>query len=508
MNEPPDPGGTIPPAMNFVTIECDESGMDTDNSLNSVRSSRKRSHCHKICKQCNKKKRKNVGNQKDIGCLCRDEVNKNIISYDATQTTLNPLSTEISATNTSQVSTIGRRLYTHFDASPFTIHVQRVQSTENDGTTLHPITLGRILKQNKINNINNGSIKRIGRNRISISFSNYIDANHFLNNKLLPENKLKAFIPSFSITRVGIVRGIPADWSPEEIMENITTPIGCGNIIKVRRINYKVIVEGSPVWKPTQSVVISFDGQVLPKKIFICFTALPVDLYIFPTIQCYNCCRFGHTKTQCRSQPRCYRCGGGHSGESCRVDDDCVQCCLCSGSHAANSKICPELKRQKDIKLCMAQNCVSYAEASKLYPAVSKTFAEVLQSPKNPRVSTDLPVLSENSTSYKKMVFLKPRTPTKVSKGYDKEGHKNLMQEFALPTPADGCALTQLNTINESQGPLISETIELLQTLAQSSPYLPSNAAHLFEIISQSIPFNNGYKDNPVELPECNKQQK
>lgn len=31
MNEPPDPGGTIPPAINIVTIECDEPGMDTDN---------------------------------------------------------------------------------------------------------------------------------------------------------------------------------------------------------------------------------------------------------------------------------------------------------------------------------------------------------------------------------------------------------------------------------------------------------------------------------------------
>lgn len=508
MNEPPDPGGTIPPAINFVTIECDESGMDTDNSVNSIKSSsRKRSHCHKICKQCNKKKRKNLGNQKDKGCSCMEEIHTNTNLNNATQATLNPLSTETSQNNTSQSSMISRRLYNHFDSSPFTVHVQRVHSTENDGTTLHPITLGRILKQNKINNINNGSIKRIGRNRISMSFSNYVDANQFLNNKLLSENKLKAFIPSFSITRVGIVRGIPADWSPEEIMENITTPIGCGNIIKVRRINYKVIVEGSPVWKPTQSVVISFDGQVLPKRIFICFTALPVDLYIFPTIQCYNCCRFGHTKTQCRSQPRCYRCGGGHSGESCRVDDDCVQCCLCSGSHAANSKICPEFKRQKDIKLYMAQNCVSYAEACKLYPAVTKTFAEVLLSPNIQTAPTVLPGLSKNNASYKKTVFLKPRTPTTVNKGYDKERHKKLIQEFALPTPVDGCALAQLNTINESQGPLISETIKLLQTLAQSSPYLPSNAAHLFEIISQSIPFKHGY-NNPMELPECNKQQK
>lgn len=523
MNEPPDPGGTVPTATNFVTIECYESGMDTDTSTHSLNkiSSRKRNHSHKICKHCNKKKRKNIGGQKDIGCSCMEEIvnvtdlNKPITS--ASNGLFNPAPNS-SQTSSSLSSPVGRRLYNNLDVAPYTVHVQRILSTENDGATLHPITLGKILKQNKINNINNGGIKRLGRNRISISFSNYVDANDFLNNNLLSVNKLKAFIPSFSITRVGIVRGVPTEWSPEEIIENISTPIGCGNILKVRRINYKVMVEGAPIWKPTQSVVLHFDGQILPKRIYICYNALPVDLYIFPTIQCYNCCRFGHTKTQCRSKSRCFRCGEGHSGETCKVDDDCVQCCLCSGAHMANSKLCPELKRQKDIKLYMAQNCVSYAEASKLHPPVSKSFAEILLSPNTNHISRDLPISSNarnlssptnNIKTYKKSVFLKPRTPTKVGKGYDKFGHNNILNDYSVPSPPNGCALLQKENINttESQGPLISETIELLQTLAQSSYYLPPNAAALVDLISQSIPVNNGLQHNPVELPKRSKQQ-
>ncbi|XP_049870298.1 von Willebrand factor D and EGF domain-containing protein-like [Pectinophora gossypiella] len=45
-------------------------------------------------------------------------------------------------------------------------------------------------------------------------------------------NRFKAFIPTFNVTRMGLVRGVPSDWSLEEVKENISTPIGCGNILK------------------------------------------------------------------------------------------------------------------------------------------------------------------------------------------------------------------------------------------------------------------------------------
>lgn len=506
MNEPPDPGGTAPLPTNFVTIECDESGMDTDHSVNSLSKSRKRNHCQKICKHCNKKKRKHIGSQRDIGCLCRDD--KAVVDLE-NRPPSSIVHTEIPQINSStQINETNRRLYNHIDASPYLIHIQRIQSTQNDGTSLHPMTVGKLLKQNKITNITNGSIKRIGRNKIALSFNSHTSANDFLNNKILNENHLKAFIPSFTITRVGIVRGIPTEWTPDEIIENISTPIGCGAILKVRRLNYKVMVEGSPVWKPTQSVVIYFDGQILPKRIYICFNSLPVDLYIFPTIQCYNCCRYGHTKMQCRSKPRCYRCGQEHNGESCKVDDDCIQCCLCSGSHIATNRICPEFKRQKDIKVYMAQNCVSYSEALKLHPPASKSYADALLSSQPKYIeNSKLPMSSSNSNSYKKTVFLKPRTPTKIGKGYNKIDHDKIISDFTIPTPSDGCALQHTNVnknTTELQNPLISDIIELLQTLARSSPYLPSNAAPLVEIISKSIPINNGYtqaQHNTVELP-------
>ncbi|KAI8442258.1 hypothetical protein MSG28_005828 [Choristoneura fumiferana] len=191
---------------------------------------------------------------------------------------------------------VGRLMYQKSDVAPFNVHVQRMQTSENDNVSLHPVVFGKFLRKNNVSQIVNGSLKRIGRNRVTISFSDFQAANNFLTNPALSASNYKTFIPTFSVTRLGIVRGVPSEWSEEEILENISVPIGCGPILKVRRLKRKVIESGVNELKPTESVVLTFDGQVLPKRIFMCYAALPVDLYIYPTIQCYNCCRFGHVR--------------------------------------------------------------------------------------------------------------------------------------------------------------------------------------------------------------------
>ncbi|KAA5660444.1 hypothetical protein F3G64_34280, partial [Pseudomonas aeruginosa] len=133
-------------------------------------------------------------------------------------------------------------------------------------------------------------------------------------------------------------RNIPTEWSEEEIINNISVPLGCGKILKIRRLRRKITVNDNKTFIDTESVVITFDGQVLPKRVYMCFTSLPVDLYIYPTVQCFNCRRFGHVRAQCRSKPRCFKCGQDHTGDSCNVEEENVSCCLCNGLHFAINK--------------------------------------------------------------------------------------------------------------------------------------------------------------------------
>lgn len=502
MNEPPDPGGFIPPVASYVTIS-NESGMDTDASTTTRSLKRGRRH---ICKHCNKRRRKqNSSELRPNDCNCND-----LGHVESNQ----PINTELKAqriVNTESIlpvstpTPVGRNVYEKTDTAPYIVHVQKILTSPDDASSMHPITFGKFLKRYSFENIINGSVKKIGRNKISLAFSNYNNANSFIAHKSLETSNLKAFIPTFNVTRMGLVRGIPSEWSPDEIKQNISVPIGCGDIIKVRRLNFKTFVDGTPTWKPSQTVVVTFDGQILPKRVFCCYNSLNVDLYIYPTIQCYNCCRFGHTKLQCRSKPRCFKCGQEHSGESCGVLKESASCCLCSGHHFANNKICPEYLRQTQIKSYMAQNCVSYIEASKLHPAVSKSFADIVSSPPLKSVRTNNMHVNNNSfpsTSYKKSVPLKHKPHSPLPKGYNKASHDAAVNQFSMASfnSENGCVLNYNKTNEQSDQQLSNEFVyALLNLLSQYNIALPTNAANLNAI---KIHTSKNGQDNPMELPE------
>ncbi|GBP91002.1 hypothetical protein EVAR_69891_1 [Eumeta japonica] len=85
------------------------------------------------------------------------------------------------------------------------------------------------------------------------------------------------------------------------------------------------------------------------------------------------------TKAQCRSQPTCFKCGNAHVGESCTVREDEISCLHCLSRHTATRKLCPELDRQKRIKISMTEKSISYTEASKKH-SIGKSYANAATS--------------------------------------------------------------------------------------------------------------------------------
>lgn len=506
MNEPEDPGGSPPAVAHHVTISYDSS-MDTDGS-NSTSILRRKRNTPKTCRHCNKKRKRNNKNlDHGTDCSCESNVTESVPHNIPSSPSSHTVSDSNAAVtpNSDNVN----RLYLPSDAAPFVVHISKIISSPNDNVSLHPVIFGRFLKHNSFQNIVNGSLKKIGRNRLSLAFNNHSDANNFIQNSILPANKYKALIPTFNITRMGIVRGIPIDLSPEQIIENVSVPIGCGRILKTRRLKVKKTIDGNTVFNDTETVVITFDGQILPTRIYMCYTALPVDLYIYPTIQCYNCCRYGHIKSQCRSKPRCFKCGQEHSGDSCTVDDDLIQCLHCSSiSHTAISKSCPEHARQRSIKESMAKSSISYAESAKLHPPINRSYSSVVSSPSTLKKnlidsSYNLPNQSSPLTSYKKTVFIKPKSPSnRVTKGYDRKSHESLIRDYNPPEPSNGCALDpEKNT--QSIADIITLLIKLLSqfnNFTSSSSSSPSNVAPIFDILNSII--NNHGQGGSLELPQ------
>ncbi|KAG6454161.1 hypothetical protein O3G_MSEX008519 [Manduca sexta] len=492
MKEPPDPGGVVPEPSQIITVNT-ASSMDSDCSASNV-NKRKRTRLHRICKICNKKKRNNemVIESGKRGCCCVDSDEKN--SSDPSpysQVLPTPVVPSTLPIVPDSLGEVGRKQYSNSDAAPFVVHIVKSSEDTNKDVSFHPICFGRFLHKYQIDNFVLGSVKRIGRNKISMAFSNCTSANTFFSHTALTDKGYEAYIPTFHITRMGLVRGIPCDMSLSEVKENIRVPLGCGEIIKVRRLNYKSTVDGTVTWKPSQTVVLTFDGQVLPTRIFMCYNALKVELYIYPTIQCFNCCRYGHTKTSCSSSSSC----------------------LCGGQHFGISKSCPEATRQSNIKIYMAQNCVSYSEESKIHPPVVKSYADTLKFTEAPSLNAGTEDFkhpftpSPHNKSYKKTVFQKPRPPPKPGKGYESAAHQALVSDYNSHFYSNGCALPSkaddLNCSSLESQPLIDLVISLIESLSHTS--LPSYVAPLFNKIIQLISNNGSHEQHPtMELPKCN----
>lgn len=398
-----------------------------------------------------------------------------------------------------------KKKYGDQDAPPYIVHIQRQESDPASGTSIKAVKFGQFLAKNQFVGVK--EVKSVGRNRITVEFNSGASANEFASNPLLTTSNYIANIPTHAVSRMGTIRSVPVEYSMEELVEAISVPGVQTTVIKARRFNRKVIRPGEPpIWAPTQTVVLTFSGQTLPSHIRCYYTSFPVESYILPTIQCNNCCRFGHIKAQCRAKARCFKCGQSHPGDSCHA---AVSSCLhCSGLHMATDPSCPEFSRQKMIKMTMSQDNISFNEASARYPTVRRAYSEVTrQSPvrsanQSPRNSPP------THTSYVKTVFspAKAKSPA-ASPGYDKTAHLGIVSSPASQLE-NGCAFTlQPAGASPQQEPLISPNDNLLELLASclvsicsriEGIDLPSNVR---QILARLLPQNvSTTESNPMEL--------
>lgn len=398
----------------------------------------------------------------------------------------------------------GSRKYSDTDLGPFIVHIARSNPDSSANTSLKAIKIGLLLHQSNVQNIVRDGIKNIGSRRVSVEFETAEDANMFISHPCLTTHKYTASIPSYHVSRIGVVRGVPVEWTMSKLAEDMDIPDGCGKLLKARRLSRKKTVNDTITWEPTQSVVVTFEGQRLPKHVYVYHTSLVVETYSLPTIQCFNCCRFGHVKTQCRSNPRCYKCCQNHPGDSCSVPSISATCIFCSGQHYAINKDCFEHSRQRSIKSVMSEKSISYLEASLQFPAVRRPFAEVASTPPTKSftpLSTSQNYSSPQNVSYRKTVFSTPRPRPTLPEGYDRRVHLDIVGEEPSTMP-NGCALGY-NPISPQEN-LLELILALLKNIiSKFSDTIPNNvAAQIFEI-SKLINSTNGSKDiRTVEQPQ------
>ncbi len=65
-------------------------------------------------------------------------------------------------------------------------------------------------------------------------------------------------------------------------------------------------------------VMINFDQEKLPEKVYIGFMCNDVRLYIPPPLRCFKSQRCGHIAAVCKGKQRCGKCGGDHEYGKCQ----------------------------------------------------------------------------------------------------------------------------------------------------------------------------------------------
>ncbi|GFT76697.1 uncharacterized protein TNCV_335631 [Trichonephila clavipes] len=76
------------------------------------------------------------------------------------------------------------------------------------------------------------------------------------------------------------------------------------NVCDVRRITIRR--DGQVL--NTKHLILTFHTPDLPQTVKMAFIRCPVRPYIPNPLRCFQCQRFGHSKTVCRGQPTCSRC--------------------------------------------------------------------------------------------------------------------------------------------------------------------------------------------------------
>lgn len=386
--------------------------------------------------------------------------------------------------------------YNDLDKPPYIIHVTKF----NEGDSQEPLKIlkfAQILFKNQVSGIVQGGIKSIGRNKASIEFESAQAANHFKNSNILKNNSFRANIPRFQITRMGVVKQVPTDWTLEELVNNLRCPNDSVRVIKARRLNKRSQKEGISKWVPSTTIVLTFLGQSLPERVFCYYTSLLVNMYELPVIQCRNCCRFGHVAKQCRSKARCYKCSQPHRGDSCPVDESSSTCLLCSGNHMATYTSCPEHSRQKSIKLVMSQEHISYSDASARFPRARMPYADQARNPTTTQLTNLAPSFTSSPIptriSQIKTTYRTPRPRPSPGKSYDTQAHREIVSTPSS-SQSNGCALSQAQNFENSMVLLTRFFQSTINSV--SDVYPPDSLDMIRQALSTLENFFNGYYNN------------
>jgi hypothetical protein len=151
---------------------------------------------------------------------------------------------------------------------------------------------------------------------------------------------------------VGVIRGVPTQYSEKELLESLSTK---DNLIKINHVRRFTRTDPEGNKTPLETVAIHFQSDYLPKRVKLYGGVIfPVHKYKKTPLICNRCLNYGHPARLCKNQyPNCKFCAGKHNSGDCPnklgKETHTPTCYHCNGAHTGDSFNCPKYQDQKDL---------------------------------------------------------------------------------------------------------------------------------------------------------------
>ncbi|CAH1110394.1 unnamed protein product [Psylliodes chrysocephalus] len=172
-------------------------------------------------------------------------------------------------------------LFSPTDSGPYSVYIEN--NSENFVGQLRPMKIGEIIYNahpdldNHIKNIDS-----VGRNRIRVKCKDYKTANSLINSNQLKNYILNVYIPRFMLHRRGIIKYVDLEYSDEYLKHNIREhDMHCKfSVDSAKRFSRKITENNATKFVPTQTVLVTFKSQTLPKYLEINHVIFEVVPYV------------------------------------------------------------------------------------------------------------------------------------------------------------------------------------------------------------------------------------
>lgn len=266
--------------------------------------------------------------------------------------------------NTAEESSEKKPMYDgSIHRGPFSVFVVRKQDSAE--RFLGELSLAKILQKH---NLQYKEIRRITRNKFEILLNKINDVKSVVDSDILKNAGLNAFIPRNKVSQRGIIRDIPDDFTPDEIVQAINNENTKVKVSSAFRLKRKVRNDPEKKWQETRSVCLEFVGDFLPSHVFIMRTRIAVVPYVSRVPICYKCGKIGHISNKCASDDMCLNCGDKKAHlEGKEKCENTVKCVNCQSDHHTLFVKCPVLMKSRQIHQIMAYENLSYVESARKY---------------------------------------------------------------------------------------------------------------------------------------------